>query len=101
MKALTIYGIIFILLMIAIVYAHELSHVEIYKHHGIESKIQMYPTPKTIPISTNKIICDKFCKLGHDNADSFTYPFLMFSVLIGFIGFFIIGILEDIAENEK
>ena len=97
------YAILFILTIFGISYVHEVSHMGIYESFGIQSEINFFPTLKTIPINQteSKTKCLQFCKLSHNNADSFLYPFLLFCFLVGVIGFFIIALLEEIIENEN
>jgi len=103
MKIMIMFAIIFLFSFFFMVYMHELSHQEIYRTYGIESKIHFFsefPDVVTISEPIYKEECPSSCELAHNNADSFFYPFTILYILIGTIGLFVIMMLEEIIDKN-
>ena len=87
-----------ILLYAGFVIMHENAHVEIFKHHGIDSKINYFDTFSTSSTISETECPTEECSLGHDINDAIGYNIMSLMGLV-FVGFFMIILIMESKEE--
>jgi len=93
---ITIFAFVcFIITIFGGVYAHELSHVEIYRGYGIESHISWTECfPDVCTIAEEPCTSDS-CTMAHGMAEATFYPAFVFFGFFGFFAMMVVMLLEE------
>lgn len=75
---------------------HEKTHVEIYRHYGLESKVDYFNKDFIVTTRAEGNCPNEFCIAAQNNADNIGYHSQITFLLIGILGLFIVLILEEI-----
>ena len=83
-----LYAIFFIVALILFGYMHEEAHMAVYKGYGIKSHFEIrFPDFATV---ADKPCPNDYCELANNINEDFSYPMIIFFMLVGVSVFFLL-----------